>query len=72
MLRHASVPVEMIIDQWNPSRRRYRTETFCYGPLSCQLYQAGSARTVPGRRGMIYTEYDWVDDDVTSHRRREE
>jgi hypothetical protein len=24
--------VEMIIDQWNPSKRRYRTETFCYGP----------------------------------------
>jgi hypothetical protein len=24
--------VEMIIDQWNPSRRRYRTETFYYGP----------------------------------------
>ena len=34
------MPVEMIIDQWNPSRRRYRTETFCYGPLSCPLYQA--------------------------------
>ena len=44
------MPVEMIIDQWNPSRRRYRTETFCYGPLSCPLYQAGPARTVPGRR----------------------
>ncbi len=27
--------VEMIIDQWNPSKRRYRTETFCYGPRSC-------------------------------------
>jgi hypothetical protein len=27
--------VEMIIDQWNPSKRRYRQETFCYGPLSC-------------------------------------
>jgi len=24
--------VEMIIDHWNPSKRRYRTETFCYGP----------------------------------------
>ena len=23
------MPVEVIIDQWNPSRRRYRTETFC-------------------------------------------
>jgi len=41
------MPVEMIIDQWNPSRRRYRIETFCYGPLACRLYQAGPARTVP-------------------------
>ena len=67
------MPVEMIIDQWNPSRRRYRIETFCYGPLSCQLYKAGPARTAPGRRpGMIYTEEDWVDDDATSHRRPQE
>jgi hypothetical protein len=67
------MPVEMIIDQWNPSRRRYRTETFCYGPLSCLLYQAGPARTVPGRhRGMIYTEEDCVDDEATSHRRPED
>ena len=67
------MPVEMIIDQWNPSRRRYRTETFCYGPRSCPLYQAGPASKVPGRRrGMTYTEEDWVDDEATSHRRPEE
>ena len=66
------MPVEMIIDQWNPSRRRYRTESFCYGPLSCRLYSAGPARTVPGRRGMSYTEEDWVDDEATSHRQPEE
>ena len=67
------MPVEMIIDQWNPSPRRYRTETFCYGPRSCRLYQAGPMRTAPGRRpGMIYTEEDWVDDEATSHRRAEE
>jgi len=65
------MPVEMIIDQWNPSRRRYRTETFCYGPRSCPLYEAGPARTVPGRRGMTYKEEDWVDDEATSHRRPE-
>jgi len=65
--------VEMVIDQWNPSRRRYRTETFCYGPLSCRLYQAGPMRTAPGRRsGMIYTEEDWIDDEATSHRLPEE
>ena len=60
--------VEMIIDQWNPSQRRYRTETFCYGPLSCPFYQSGPTRKVPGRKGMSYTEEDWVDDDATSHR----
>jgi len=60
--------VEMIIDQWNPSARRYRTETFCYGPRSCPLYRSGPARKVPGRHGMSYTEEDWVDDEATSHR----
>jgi hypothetical protein len=38
------MPVEMIIDHWNPSRRHYRTETFCYGPRSCPLYRAGPSR----------------------------
>ena len=67
------MPVEMIIDRWNPQRRCYRIETFCYGPLSCRLYQAGSARSVPERRpGMIYTEEDWVDEEATSHGRPEE
>jgi hypothetical protein len=56
----------VIIDQWNPSRRRYRTETFCYGPLSCRFYQAGPARTVPAAApGMNYTEEDWVDDEAS-------
>jgi hypothetical protein len=66
------MPVEMIIDQWNPSERCYRTETFCYGPRSCPLYQPGPARQVPGRRGMTYTEEDWVDIEATSHRRLDE
>ena len=60
--------VEMIIDHWNPSQRRYRTETFCYGPLSCSSYRAGPTRKVPGRRGMTYEEEDWVDEDATRHR----
>ena len=62
------MPVEMIIDRWNPSQKRYRFETFCYGPKSCPLYRAGAARKVPGRKGMSYTEEDWVDEDATSHR----
>ena len=60
--------VEMIIDPWNPIQRRYRTEAFCYGPLSCAVYKAGPTRKVPGRRGMSYEEEDWVDDEATSHR----
>jgi len=60
--------VEMIVDHWNPSIRRYRRETFCYGPKSCPLYRAGPTRKVPGRKGMSWEEEDWVDDDATAHR----
>jgi hypothetical protein len=62
------MPVEMIVDHWNPSQEKYRFETFCYGPKSCPLYRPGPARKVPGRKGMSYTEEDWVDEDATSHR----
>jgi len=46
--------VEMIIDQWKPSVRRYRRETFCYGPKSCPSYSSGPTRKVPGRKGMSW------------------
>jgi len=62
------MPVEIIIDQWDPSKKKYRFETFCYGPKSCPLYHAGVTRKVPGRRGMTWEEEDWVDEDATSHR----
>jgi hypothetical protein len=61
------IPVEMIIDPWNPSFRN-RFETFYYGPKSCAFYQPSPARKVPGRKGMTYTEEDWVDEDATAHR----
>jgi len=64
----AVMAVEMIIDHWNPSQKRYRTETFCYGPLSCRLYKAGPTRKVPGRRGMSWEEEDWIDEDAVAHR----
>ena len=66
------MPVEMIIDQWNPEQKAYRFETFCYGPKSCRLYRAGSTRKVPGRRGMVYEEENWVDEEATAHRKRGE
>lgn len=62
------MPVEMIVDQWNPSVKRYRFETFCYGPKSCALYKAGPTRKVPGRKGMTWEEEDWVDEEAVAHR----
>jgi hypothetical protein len=66
------MPVEMIVDQWNPRDREYRFETFCYGPKSCALYRAGLTRKVPGRRGMSWEEADWVDEEATAHRGEDE
>ena len=54
----AKMAVEIIVDHWKPDEKRYRTETFCYGPLSCPSYKAGPNRKVPGRRGMTYVEED--------------
>jgi hypothetical protein len=64
--------VEMIIDQWNPSQKKYRNETFCYGPKSCALYRAGPTRKVPGRKGMTWEEEDWVDEEAVAHRGMDE
>jgi hypothetical protein len=67
-----NMPVEMIIDQWNPSNKRYRFETFCYGPKSCNFYKPGPTRIVPGRKGMTWEEPDWVDEENTDHRSDDE
>ena len=32
---------------WNPSKGRYRTETFCYGPRACPLYRSGPCARSP-------------------------
>jgi len=60
--------VEIIVDHWNPGRVRYRFETFCYGPKSCGFYKSGKVRIVPGRKGMVWKEENWVDEDATAHR----
>ena len=62
------MPVALILDPWNPSEKRHRFETFCYGPKSCGLYRAGRERTVPAKDGPSYTEGDWVDESETAHR----
>jgi hypothetical protein len=66
------MPVEIIIDHWNPSKRRYRFETFCYGPKSCSFYSSGPTRKVPGRRGMTWEEEEWIDEEATAHRSLDE
>ena len=66
------MPVEITIDHWNPGKKKYRFETFCYGPLNCKLYKAGPNRKVQGRSGMVYVEEDWVDEEMTSHRKWDE
>ncbi|MEA3377281.1 MAG: hypothetical protein U9R72_13910 [Chloroflexota bacterium] len=65
------MPVEMIIDPWNP-QKRYRFETFCYGPKTCPVYKPGPRRIVPGRKGMRWEEPDWVDEQATAHRGMDE
>lgn len=64
----AHMAVEMIIDHWNPDRKKHRRETFCYGPKSCRFYRPGPTRKVPGRRGMSFDEGDWIDEQGTEHR----
>jgi hypothetical protein len=62
------MPVELIVDHWKPHVRRFRSETFCYGPKSCSVYRPGPKRVVPGRKGMSWEEPDWVDEEATAHR----
>ena len=45
------MPVELITDNWKPWIKKYRFETFCYGPKSCPFYRAGATRKVPARGG---------------------
>ncbi len=67
------MPVEIIIDNWNPrGKKKFRFETFCYGPLNCKLYKAGPNRKVEGRNGMVYIEEDWVDQMAVEHRGEDE
>jgi len=68
----AEMAVEMVIDPWKPKARKYRRETFCYGPKSCPQYAAGPTRKVPGRMGMSWEEADWVDEEATRHRGSDE
>ena len=60
--------VEIILDKWDPSLRKYRYETFCYGPNACPFYRAGRTRRVPWKGGPSVEIPDWVDREATEHR----
>ena len=54
------MPTEITIDQWNPSKKRWRFETHCYGPRDCPRYKPGKPYRVQGRKSWMV----WEDDDV--------
>lgn len=54
-----TMPTQIILDHWNPSKVKWRFETHCYGPRDCPRYKAGQPYRVPGRKpGMIYEDDD--------------
>ena len=55
----AFMTTEMIVDHWNPSKKKYRIESHCYGPGACPNYRPGRPYTVPGRGGLKYTDDDY-------------
>lgn len=49
-------------------RRKYRFESFCYGPKSCKFYEMGKPRAVPYKGdGSSYDE-GWMDEICTENR----
>jgi len=56
---------------WGVSKR-YRFESFCYGPKSCKLYKMGKPRAVPYKdSGSVYDD-GWMDDLFTERRGRDD
>ena len=52
---------------WGVSKK-YRFESFCYGPKSCKFYKMGKPRAVPYKdEGSTYDE-GWMDDLCTKNR----
>lgn len=62
------MPVEMIIDHWESGEEGVPLRDVLLRPEVLPLYRAGATRKVPGRRGMVYEEENWVDEEETSHR----
>jgi hypothetical protein len=63
----ATMSAVFIEYNWGVSQR-YRFESFCYGPKSCEFYDMGKPRAVPYKdRGTSYDE-GWLDDICSQNR----
>jgi len=56
--------------QWDFDRniKKYRFESFCYGPKSCKYYKPGKARVVPYKNRDSALDTGWLDDICTENR----
>jgi hypothetical protein len=59
--------VEIIWD-FDKKISKYRFESFCYGPKSCNLYKMGRARAVPYKGRSSASDEGWLDDLCTEGR----
>ena len=60
----AAVQIEY---NWGVSRK-YRFESFCYGPISCKFYSMGKARAVPYIRNGSSYDYGCLDEICVQNR----
>lgn len=56
--------------QWDFDRdiKKYRFESFCYGPKSCKNYKPGRARSVPYKNRESALDQGWLDEICTDGR----
>lgn len=64
----AAVEIEY---NWGISKK-YRFESFCYGPKSCKLYKMGKPRSVPYKNLGVFYDEGWLDDLCTERREYDE
>ncbi len=60
--------------QWDFDRdiKKYRFETFCYGPKSCKFYKMGRARSVPYKNRYAALDDGCLDDLCTEYRNEDD
>jgi len=66
----AMAAVEIEYD-WGVSKR-YRFESFCYGPVSCKFYKRGRPRAVPYKNEGSFFDEGWMDEMCIQERGEDE